>query len=117
MTRRRGGIGDRDGFAGAQFEDPGREARRGSVDRDLRPGTAGNDDRLGTLSDGVEPPAHRIGAAASVVGQHAIRVPGKRNRAHWVVSGIIDDSRIGTQWRRAIAAVLSKRIAGDQPVC
>src|SRR6516165_8170599 len=115
-ARRDRAIGDRYGFADAQFEYAAREARRGSVYRDLRPGAAGNDDGLRTLSDRVEPPAYRVGGTPSIVGERAVRKPRKRNLAQRVVPGIIDNGRVGTQWRRAVDAVLGERIAGDQPV-
>src|SRR6516165_1353689 len=109
-ARRDRAIGDHYGFADAQFEYAAREARRGSVDRDLRPGAAGNDDGLRTLSDRVEPPAYRVGGTPSIVGERAVRKPRKRNLAQRVVPGIIDNGRVGTQWRRAVDAVRAKEL-------
>jgi len=91
-ARWRRAIGDLNRFPNSQLKHPGRKARGGSVDRDLRPGPARDDDGLGTLSDRVEPPAYRVGAASSVVGQRAVRKPGKRDRAQRVVPEIIDNS-------------------------
>src|SRR5215813_14072229 len=95
---------------------PRRKARQGSIDRDVRNCSTGNNDRLWALSNCIESSTHWVGTSSSLVGEVTAGLPWIGYDSQRVVPKVVDHYRVGAHWRWRFNAILSEEVVCDEPI-